>query len=55
MIKIVIFFLIGIMILALTGRLRLLKFKRLRPSDRKCVGCGVLIKKREKCGCFKKI
>ena len=55
MIKVVTFFLIGIMILALTGRLRLLKFKRMIPLEKKCINCGGLITKLENCGCNKKI
>jgi len=54
MIKIVSFFLIGIIILAMTGRLRLLKFERIVPSTKKCIDCGRLLANLEKCGCNKK-
>ena len=55
MIKIVSFFLIGIIILAMTGRLRLLKFERILPLTKKCIDCGGLLARLEKCGCNKKV
>ena len=48
-------FLIGIIILAMTGRLRLLKFERIVSSTKKCIDCVGLLARFEKCGCNKKI